>query len=223
MVQWLRILLAIQVTKVGILVREDPTCHGPARSVGHNYRTWPLEPWTWNYRAGELKVLKPMSSRVGALQQEKVLQWEAQEPQLESSPRLPQLEKALAQQWRPSPVKNKFKKKKNFFLKEWLVAMEVNASDHLGESDGQWDSPQVTQPRVSALSLGLSTSKFCKDGPSLSPLSALTFSDGRSSWAGVGRLYSSRGGCSESPVNVDFVQSRLVQTSSITVSHISLD
>lgn len=59
--------------------------------------------------------------------------------------------------------------------------MEVNASDHLGESDGRWDSPQVTQPGVSALSLGLLTSEFCKDGPSLSPLSVLAFSDGRSS------------------------------------------
>ena len=59
--------------------------------------------------------------------------------------------------------------------------MEVNSRDHPGESSGPWESPQVTQPGFSALSLDLSTSKFRKDGPSLSPLSALTSFDGESS------------------------------------------
>ena len=35
--QWLRIHLPIQETWVPALVQEDPTCHGAAKPVGHNY------------------------------------------------------------------------------------------------------------------------------------------------------------------------------------------
>ena len=35
--QWLRIHLTMQVTKVQSLGREDPTCHGAAKPVHHNY------------------------------------------------------------------------------------------------------------------------------------------------------------------------------------------
>ncbi|KAJ8783594.1 hypothetical protein J1605_008637 [Eschrichtius robustus] len=34
---WLRIRLSIQGTRVRALVREDPTCHGAAKAVRHNY------------------------------------------------------------------------------------------------------------------------------------------------------------------------------------------
>ena len=44
-------------------------------------------------------------SRARARQQEKPLQWEVHTTQLESSPHSLQLEKAWAQQWRPSTVK----------------------------------------------------------------------------------------------------------------------
>ena len=54
--------------------------------------------------------------RAHALPQEKPLQWEAP-TWLESSPCLPQLEKARAEEWRPSAAKNKsinnFTKRKN--------------------------------------------------------------------------------------------------------------
>ena len=36
-VQWLRIHLPMQGTQVLALVREDPTCHGAAKPVCHNY------------------------------------------------------------------------------------------------------------------------------------------------------------------------------------------
>ena len=36
-VQWLRIHLLMQGTRVGALAREDPTCHGAAKPVSHNY------------------------------------------------------------------------------------------------------------------------------------------------------------------------------------------
>ena len=36
-VQWLRIRLPMQQTRVRSLVREDPTCHGATKPVSHNY------------------------------------------------------------------------------------------------------------------------------------------------------------------------------------------
>ena len=36
-VQWLRICLPMQGTRVQALVWEDPTCHGASRAVRHNY------------------------------------------------------------------------------------------------------------------------------------------------------------------------------------------
>ena len=36
-VQWLRIRLPMQGTRVRALVQEDPTCHGAAKPVHHNY------------------------------------------------------------------------------------------------------------------------------------------------------------------------------------------
>ena len=36
-VQWLRIRLSMQGTRVWALVREDPTCHGATKPVHHNY------------------------------------------------------------------------------------------------------------------------------------------------------------------------------------------
>ena len=36
-VQWLRIRLPMQGTRVQALVREDPTCRGAAKPVCHNY------------------------------------------------------------------------------------------------------------------------------------------------------------------------------------------
>ena len=36
-VQWLRICLPMQGTRVRALVREDPTCHGAAKPTHHNY------------------------------------------------------------------------------------------------------------------------------------------------------------------------------------------
>ena len=52
------------------------------------------------------QLLKPKHSRAHAPKQEKRLQWEAPTPQLESSSHLPQRDKAQAQRWRPSTVRN---------------------------------------------------------------------------------------------------------------------
>ena len=74
-------------TQVQFLVQEDPTCRGTTKPTSHDY--WSPHP------------------RAHALQQEKPPQWEAWTPQLESSPHLPQLEKACAQQPRPGAAKKK--------------------------------------------------------------------------------------------------------------------
>ena len=54
---------------------------------------------------------EPTHCRTRAPQQEKPRQWKAHAPKLENCPHLLQLEKALAQQQRPSSVKNKNKLK----------------------------------------------------------------------------------------------------------------
>ena len=48
-VQWLRIHLPMQGTRVLSLVREDPTCCGATKPVYHNYRACALEPVNHNY------------------------------------------------------------------------------------------------------------------------------------------------------------------------------
>ena len=70
-VQWVRICLPMQRTRVLSLVWEDSTCQEATKPRHHNY--WACAP-----------------------QQEKPLRWEACAPQLESSPCLRQLEKSLS-------------------------------------------------------------------------------------------------------------------------------
>ena len=58
MAQWLRIRLPMQGTQVRSLAREDPTCHGAAKPVCHNYWACTLEPASHNYWS--LRALEPM-------------------------------------------------------------------------------------------------------------------------------------------------------------------
>ena len=89
-VQWLRICLLMQGTRVRALVWEDPTCHGATGPVSHNYRD--------------------CASGACAPQREATI---VRGPRtvMKSGPRLPQLEKALAQKRRPNTAK-KIKKRK---------------------------------------------------------------------------------------------------------------
>ena len=75
-VQWLRICLWVQATLVQTLVQEDPTCLGATKPVHHSYWARDLE--------------------------EKPPQCKACPPQWESSPCSLQLQKACAQEQRPS-------------------------------------------------------------------------------------------------------------------------
>ena len=87
-------------------IQEDPTCHRATKPICHNY--WAHEP----------QLLKPAHPKACGLQQEEPPQWEAQAPQLESSPHSLQLEKSPTQQQpRPSTAKNNkyINLKKNFF------------------------------------------------------------------------------------------------------------
>ena len=97
-VQWLRIHLAMPRTWVRPLVWEDPACQRTAKPLCHSYWACVPEPQSCNYwRPQDLEPV-PHSREV---------QGEAHAPQLESSPGLPQLEKAHTWQRRPNTVTNK--------------------------------------------------------------------------------------------------------------------
>ena len=59
-VQWLRIRLPMQGTRVRALVREDPTCRRATKPVCRNYLACVLEPTSHNYRAHVPQLLKPV-------------------------------------------------------------------------------------------------------------------------------------------------------------------
>ena len=94
------------------LVWEDPTCLGQLKPVHHNHWVCVLE--SMSLRLLNQQLMSPCAAsteahvpRACAPQQEKPPQWEACAPQPESSPCPPQLQKARAQQRRPSTVNNK--------------------------------------------------------------------------------------------------------------------
>ena len=72
--------------------------------------------------AWDPQPLKFAGSRAGALQQEKLPQWEARILQLESNPCSPQLGKAQVHQWRPSAARNNILKNK--VLLQWTHSDE---------------------------------------------------------------------------------------------------
>ena len=76
--QRLKIRLPMQGTQAQTLVWEDPTCHGEAKPVSHNYWACTLEPASHNYWA--------CSPRAHAPQQEKLPQREAHAPQRRVAP-----------------------------------------------------------------------------------------------------------------------------------------
>ena len=59
-VQWLRIRLPMQGTRVRALVWEDPTCRGATKPMRHNYWACALETASHNYWAREPQLLKPV-------------------------------------------------------------------------------------------------------------------------------------------------------------------
>ena len=109
-VQWLRIHLPMQGTRVRVLVWEDPTCRGVTKPVCPNYWACALEPASHNYWAHVPQLLKP-------LHLEPVLCNKRSHPvrslctTTKSSPDSLQLEKAHAQQRRPNTAPQKNKKK----------------------------------------------------------------------------------------------------------------
>ena len=92
-----------------------------------NYWAFALELGSHNYRAHMSQLLKWSCPRARAAQQEKLPQWEAQASQLETSPYLPELEKALLQQWRPSAAKNILKKWSHWRFTHYLGLHELGS------------------------------------------------------------------------------------------------
>ena len=97
--QWLRIRLPMQGTWVQALVREDPTCRGATKPVHHKYWACALEPASHNYWSP--CAWSPCSTTRQATTMRSVC------TATKSSPCSLQLEKARAQQRRPSTAKNK--------------------------------------------------------------------------------------------------------------------
>ena len=91
--------LPMQGTQVRALVREDPTCHGAAKPMRHNYWACALEPASHNYWS--LHAYSPCSATREATAMRSPC------TAMKSSPRSPQLEKTCAQQQRPNSAINK--------------------------------------------------------------------------------------------------------------------
>ena len=86
MAQWLRICLLMQGTRVRALVWEDPTCRGATGPVSHKLLS--LRVWSLCSTTREATIVRGPRTA------------------MKSGPRLPQLEKALAQKQRPNTAKN---------------------------------------------------------------------------------------------------------------------
>ena len=110
-VQWLRIRLPMQGTRVRALVREDPTCRGATKPMCHYYWACALEPVSHNYWDHMPQLLKPVCLE-SVLRSKRSHCNEKPVHATNSSPSSPQLQKARTQQRRPNAAKNKIKKKK---------------------------------------------------------------------------------------------------------------
>ena len=78
-VQWIRIFLPMQRTRVQSLVWEDLTCLRATKHMHHNYWACALEPGIHNYWSPH--TLDPMLCNKRSHCNEKLVQWEACAPQ----------------------------------------------------------------------------------------------------------------------------------------------
>ena len=104
--QWLRIRLPMQGKRVRALVREDPTCRGATKPVRHNYWACALEPASHNYWARVPQLLKPACLEP-VLLKKRTHHNEKPVHRMKSRRHSLELEKARAQQQRPTTAKNK--------------------------------------------------------------------------------------------------------------------
>ena len=96
MVQWWRIHLPMQETRIQSLTREDPPSCGVTKLMHHNY-------WSLHSGTQELQLPSPCATaaeacmpRARAARQETPLQWPAHPPQPESGPGSPRYRRAHA-------------------------------------------------------------------------------------------------------------------------------
>ena len=111
-VQWLRIRLPMQGTRVRALVWEDPTCRGATKPVHHNYWAHALEPANHNY-------CSPHAWRKATAMRSPCIATKC-------SPHSPQLEKARVEQRRPKAAKKKKKKIWSKLLHCWLSTFKYS-------------------------------------------------------------------------------------------------
>ena len=117
--QWLRIHLPMQGTRVWSLVREDPTCRRATKPTRHNYWACVLQPTSHNYWARAPQLLNLWAATTEATlgnywsthtyrqcsATREATAMRSPRTMTKSSPCLPQLQKAPAQQWRPNAAK----------------------------------------------------------------------------------------------------------------------
>ena len=106
-VQWLRICLPMEGTRVRSLVWEDPTCHGATKLVHHNYWACALEPTSHNYWSPRAWSLCSATREATAMRSLCTTTKSSLLPHCSL-----QLDKAHMQQWRPNAAKKKKRKKK---------------------------------------------------------------------------------------------------------------
>ena len=105
-VQWLRIHLPMQETRVQSLVREDPTCPGGTKPMAHNYWACAGESASHNYWAHGPQLLK-LSCLESMPHSTRSHHRETPTHRNKSSPGSPQLGKAPTQQGEPCASINK--------------------------------------------------------------------------------------------------------------------
>ena len=108
--QWWTIHLPVQGTWVWSLVQEDPTCCRATKPVYHNYWASGLESESCNLWSPCTWSLCSITRKATAMRSPCTT--------TNSSPGLPQLEKAHVQPWRPSTAKSKF-------LKNWIISNQT--------------------------------------------------------------------------------------------------
>ena len=130
MAQWLRTRLPMQGTQVQALVQEDPTCHGATKPVHHNYRACALSPWATTNKPACHNYWSPCTQSPCSATREATAMRSTRST-TKSSHCSPQLEKARAQQRRPTVAKNKFIKKKKEQYNHVLILKQYNRWNYI--------------------------------------------------------------------------------------------
>ena len=120
MVQWLRICLPMQGTRVQALVWEDPTCCGATKSAHHHYWACALEPASQKYWVHTPQLLKPTCSNKDPTQPKKKEKERERERERERKEERKKERKKERGRIKKSLLKGFKKQNKTRFTDHWL-------------------------------------------------------------------------------------------------------